>query len=1036
MPGTVAVPNPRASVFGAAGALFFASGLAALLYEVVWLRLLGLSFGNTVHAVTTVLAAYMGGLALGSVLAGRRADRVRRPLRAFALLEVGIGIYCLATPLLFRGLDAVHLSVVRALQPGPAVGGTLRFLLAAAILLPPTALMGATLPLLGRAVAERRALAASRIGTLYALNTCGAVAGTVLSGFVLLPVLGLRSTVALGALLDVLVAAVALLVERTVRSFPAASGAPPGEDGGAGEDAAPLPPGSVATVLLGVGAAGAASMAYEVAWTRALALTVGSSTYAFTAMLATFLVGLAAGAFAAARVLARRAGRLPALGWIQISVSLLVVVLLPAFGRLPELLLAVLRHTGVSHGAALGAQFGLSFALMIGPTLLVGATFPLAVGAVASSLGRIGRDVGVVYGANTLGTIVGSLLAGFLLVPTLGIQATVVAAAAVNLAVGLAVLAVAPQGAPARWRLAAAALVAFIAVVAARPRWDALEVTAGVPVYAADLVKDRVGGFRDRLRLRELLFYEEGLSTTVAVIRSPTAVMLSVNGKIDASNTRDMGTQLLLGHLGAVVHPAARRALVVGLASGITAGALAQHPLEAIDVAEIEPAMREAQRFFARENRNVLADPRVRVLYGDGRHILAVAPRPYDLIVSEPSNPWISGVANLFTREFYELARSRLAPGGVMVQWLQTYSIFGRDMQMVVRTFSEVFPQVSVWAGTLGDVLLVGTSVPVTLDLDAIRARLAASPGAREDFERYGWRDEGLVFRFLLSDEDARRYAQGAPLNTDDLPLLEFSAPRALYASSAQENEALMRSFRRADRPRVVGLDPARWDGPSGRLRAAAAHWAEGFLEDAALELDRLGPAEGLSPADRVERARLLFLLGRYGPALEDLERLGDGAPAAARPYRRALAVMAEPELADRVGATLVPLAGGWFARSAALGELLLNLSMARDDPELRPLALELLSNAVTLEPTRVPPLVNHAIALALSGRADEAVAALRRAVAIDPGDARTRFNLGRVLERAGRIGEASDAYADAVRLAPAWPPPRERLEALRGRPR
>ena len=469
----------------------------------------------------------------------------------------------------------------------------------------------------------------------------------------------------------------------------------------------------------------------------------------------------------------------------------------------------------MTYASALGAQLALSFLVMIGPTLLVGMTFPLAIAAVGTELGRLGRDVGVVYGANTVGTIFGSVAAGFVLIPAIGIQHTVLLAAAANLVAGLVAVA---AGRPARaTRLVVlAAVPAVILAAVALPRWDPRMMTAGVPIYAAEMVKGGVDAVRASQRRRELLLYAEGLSTTVAVTRSPTATTLSVNGKTDAGNSRDMVTQLLLGHLGAALHPAPRRALVIGLASGITAGAVAQHPLEAIDVAELEPAMRDAARFFEKENRNVLADPRVRVLEGDGRQILAAAARPYDLIVSEPSNPWIAGVAGLFTREFYESARSKLAPGGVMVQWLQAYSIFPADMQMVVRTFQEVFPHVSIWVGSLGDVLLVATADTVRLDQSVLDERLRTSPGVREDFERYRWTEGGLAFRFFLGEEDVRRFAAGAAINTDDRPLLEFSAPLALYGTSASENKAFMRTFRTVDRPPVTGLDRLLIDGPRG----------------------------------------------------------------------------------------------------------------------------------------------------------------------------------------------------------------------------
>jgi spermidine synthase len=1043
----------RSAVFPLAAACFFLSGAAALLYEVVWMRLLGLVFGHTVHAVTTVLAAYMGGLALGSLAAGRWADRLRRPLRAYGLIEAAIGLYCLATPLMFRATESVYAWVFRGLQPGPLASGLLHFAMAALVLLPPTALMGATLPILARAVVEGPRLAASRVGTLYAVNTWGAVVGTAATGFALLPALGLRRTVWLGVAIDLVVAALALLLERHAT----ATGEAPREPAEA--LAAPRGPAVPATApgrlevgvaLAAIGVAGAASMAYEVAWTRALSLALGSSTYAFTAMLTTFLVGLALGALLVSRLLVRRSPGLAAFGVVEIAVAFLGVAILPLFGRLPEAMLLVLGSAGVSHASALAAQFGLGFLVMIVPTLLIGTTFPLVIAAVGRGIERLGREVGIVYGANTIGTIAGSVLAGFALIPALGIQRTVVVAAAANLAAGLAVLWVAMRGGSGTsgtsgsavgwlrrrpWLAGGAAVGAFALLVAAAPRWDPRVMTAGVAIYAEVFRDLSPGEFRRRQERRELLLYEEGLSTTVAVSRSPTAISLSVNGKTDASTGRDMATQLMLGHLGALLHPEPRQALVIGLASGITVGAIAQHPLQAIDVAEIEPAMVDASRFFAKENRNALADPRVRVILGDGRQILEAAAVPYDIIVSEPSNPWIAGVASLFTREFYESARRHLAPGGIMVQWLQGYSIFTDDVRMVLRTMQEVFPDVSVWSPFPGDFLLIASSNPPVVDAGAVESRAARSPALREDLAHLRLDAEGLARRFFLGDADARRFAAGAPLNTDDRPLLEFSAPLALYASSASylANETAMRVHRTEEFPRVVGIDPLRLSGPAGRIRAAWERWQVGTFEQAEEQLARAGPAEGLDAETRLSRARLLFGLGLLDEAAAEFAVIAEMRPddPTPRAHLRVLGMLASPAVAERLERARRPRAGRPYLDTGAFGELILNLGLQTGDPEFPALALEQLGPAVELFPGKTSLLNNYAIALAKLGRGAEAAMVLRRALDVDPADARTHYNLGMLLERTGAPAEAIPQYREASRLDPAMPGPRERLRLL-----
>lgn len=1016
----------RRAILPVAVACFFLSGVAGLLYEVVWTRLLGLVFGHTVHAITTVLAAYMGGLALGSVLIGRRADRVARPLRLYGLLEAAIGLYCLATPLLFQAADRVYLWAFQALQPSPAGSTVLHLLLSAALLLPPTTLMGATLPVLSRAVVGSEGVAASQVGTLYAVNTWGAVLGTALTGFSLIPALGLRTTIWTGAALNLLVAAMALLLAPAA----ARRAEPAGQEevrGGGEREAPALAPGRIALALIAIGISGGASMAYQVAWTRALSLALGSSTYAFTAMLTTFLVGLALGALVVSRSLRLRARTgLAAFALVELAAALAVVLMLPVLGRLPNALVLVLRWAGLTHASMVATQFGLSFAVMILPTLLIGATFPLLLAGLSRDRQRLGRDVGLVYGANTVGTILGSILAGFVLIRAIGIQNTILAAAAANLAVGLMVLVASPEAGRRVRALGVAAALGFVLLAVTVPRWDRNLMTAGAAVYAGILVQGSGDGLRELTEKRELLFYDEGISTTVSVTRDAGSTSLTVNGKVDAGNDVDMATQLLLGHLGPVLHPEARRALVIGFASGVTAGALAQHPLEAIDVAELEPAMREASSFFARENRNVLADPRVRLREGDGRSILATAPQPYDLIVSEPSNPWIAGVASLFTLEFYRAARERLAPGGVMVQWLQNYSMFSRDMQMVVRTFQEVFPHVSVWAASPNDYLLVATPEPMTLDLAAVEARLAASPGAREDFDRFGWRREGLVFRFFMGEEDARRYAAGAPFNTDDRPLLEFSAPLAMHSSSAEGNEQLMRSFRTAERPPVTHLDPGLYTGDSGHLRAARANWRSGHHREAEHQLSRVSTPEALSPELRGEHGRLLFLLGEYDSARAELEAVARSRPddPIVRRYLRAATVALTPGVAQALAAASEPLDG-------VVADTFLRLARERRDPDFYEIVLEQMNAQRTTGPGSYLVANNHAGVLFELGRYAEAAEELQRAVELNPSLASTRFNLGLALEKIGLPQEALRQHAEAVRLAPDWANPRNRVTAL-----
>jgi spermidine synthase len=332
---------------------------------------------------------------------------------------------------------------------------------------------------------------------------------------------------------------------------------------------------------------------------------------------------------------------------------------------------------------------------------------------------------------------------------------------------------------------------------------------------------------------REILYYRDGPSATVAVERSASFVSLLVNGKADASTApADMPTQLMLGHLPLLLHAEPRAILVIGLGSGITAGAVARHPVQRLDVVEIEPAVIEASRFFREEHGDVLTDPRVRVVVGDARNFLLTTEARYDVITSEPSNPWIGGIASLFSLEFFELARRHLQPGGIMLQWIHAYGLLSEDLRMVVETFRTVFPAVSIWQVSPGDFLLLGRVDPAPLDLSLVKARYQTNRAVRRDLERIGLRGwSGLLGYFVLGPEDTARYARGAAVNTDDQLALEFSAPRALYLDTHAENGRELRGFRTTDFPEVTARSLAELENPEVRSSIGATRAALGVKE-------------------------------------------------------------------------------------------------------------------------------------------------------------------------------------------------------------
>ncbi len=1033
--------GPRRVLAVSVGLCFFLSGAAGLVYEIVWMRMLGLVFGHTVFAITTVLAAFMAGLALGASLFGRLIDRQGRPLLVYGFLEAGIGVYGLLVPSLLARAEVLYLALYRSVGLSFFTFSLAQFALAFLILLVPTTLMGASLPVLANFFVNRMEGLGRKVGDLYALNTFGAVLGSAATGFFLLPAIGVKATTALAAAFNLGIGVWVLMADgwarepREAPTLPTPAEGPPAFWAPAGEPA-PL---VTWLVLAGIGLSGAASMVYEVAWTRALSLVIASSIYAFSAMLTTFLVGLALGSFLFARIWGRRRVGLALFGGLEVAVGLLALALAPAFDRLPDLVLAILQRLSPSAGGALLAQFALSFLVMIVPTTILGATFPCAVQICARILPHLGRDIGQVYSANTVGTIAGALLAGFLLVPLLGAQTAMMAAAAVNAGVGITVLAASVPARPV-WRRAVLVplVLLFTAGVLYLPRWDRRVMVGGVSIYVQKFASaaDPAALFRREAASRQLLFYREGINSTVAVERTERMTSLKVDGKVDASNGADMLTQLMLGHLPLFLHPRPERVLVIGLGSGVTAGAVAQHPVvQEIDVVELEPAVVEASNFFVQENRGVLRDPRVRLVIGDGRNFILASGKRYDVISSEPSNPWMAGVANLFSREFYRLARQRLAPDGVMVQWFHGYSLFPRELKMIVNTFRQVFPHATLWRTIRGDYLLVGRASPLSVDYALLERRIAASATVWEDMASLRLSSPlDLLSLFFLDEADLASFAEGAPENTDDRPLLEFAAPLALYADTTDENSRLLREARTTEFPPTTNL-------PAGllktrRLHFAQAYWARGEKEEALDQLRKAPPPDSGDIASQLDRAKLLFSLGEVAQAAEDLGHLARRRPQdrLIRSYLKAGAILRQLKAEEAVAQHGRTRHGDPNPAEAHnnLGVFYTRLGIRFGEVAFFDLAVDSLKAALQIEPQSYAVLNNLGNAYFELGRLDEAAGAYEQVIRLMPDLAEARFNLGLVYEKKGMRERAAREFQAASVLKPDWPLPRMRLAQLR----
>jgi spermidine synthase len=768
-------------------AAFVLSGAAGLMYQVVWGRLLVLVFGSTTLAVSTVLSVFMGGLALGAWLVGRWIDRRPRPLIIYAALELGIGLYALFVP---WGLDRV-LPVYQAVWSGTSSVGWLlaaRVVLITAILIVPTTLMGATLPVISRALASGVGEIAGRVGRFYALNTAGAVAGAWLTGFVLLPAFGVTPTIRVAVACNLAAAAAAWALDRRWAVAAPAGSLRSGESRSAAGSVDRCSRRVRLWVLATLALSGAAALIDEVAWSRALGLILGSSVYAFTAMLATFLIGLAGGAAVGVRLARRIAPRLAHLGAVQIGVAAAGLVTIVALSHLPFTLVRGADALGsLGAGAIPLLQFGLSFLVMFLPTVGFGLVFPLALHVVTREADDVGATVGRIYAVNTVGAIVGAGLAGFVLIPAIGLQGSLLLAIGVSLALGAGLVVADPS--VSRRRAAGLALglaVAGSLAVAMIPSWSATLMSSGMvwnlPRYVALYDAAGARGLTDALAAVRTVYQREGLTATVLVQRDGDGGrLLTINGRTESGDPF-MRTQVLIAHWPLWLARSTERVLVIGLGSGATAGSVLRHPVRRLDVVELEAAILEASRWFEPENGRPLADPRTHASAADGRNFLLLSPDRYDVIISQPSLPWVAGAATLFTQDFFELAADRLAPGGVFGQWVAADALGSEPLRSVMAAFAAVFPHVLVVEPTPGDLFLIGSRERLAFD----RSRIAAAfsdPAIVDDLRRVDVAGPGdLVATVVGDDATVRPLLTGAVPNRDENAYAEFAGPRAFAA--------------------------------------------------------------------------------------------------------------------------------------------------------------------------------------------------------------------------------------------------------------
>jgi spermidine synthase len=735
--------------------IFFLSGISGLVYQIVWTRMLVLVFGNTLLATSTVLSAFMAGLAAGSFALGEYIDRKPRALlKVYAALEAGIGLFGLLFPLLFALVTPLYTSVYQSVGENLAIANFFRFMVCFVLIVLPTFCMGGTLPVLLKYFAERWGRLGSQIGFLYGLNTAGAVVGCAAAGYYLLGAVGLRQTTWIAVIINIAVALVAWLVPERAATRPEDESA-----AGSKNDARPASDPRqerpiVIAVLVGIALSGFCALAYEVLWARMLNLFLNNNTSSFTATIATFLLGIAIGSLVFARFLSRMRAKLVLFAGLQLGIGVMACAtpflfrLLqgPLFSNRAETM-TILKTT----------------VIMIGPTIMMGIAVPLAVQICQWGKGREGRSVGAVYAFNTIGSILGAFSAGFILIPSIGLHAAILTVASLNLGAGMLVFAA---------RMTSGRRVVLVAA------WSTVVLL--LFLTAPDAL------FRDIYQRAtpnsEILHYKEGKVVNVVVYDFEAGYKdLHLNG-IEEASSRLWHVQLfkLLGVLPMIMHEEPDEALMIAFGAGMSAGA-AIGLASALEVVDLNPDIHGPARLFRRENLDVIDNPKLTVTVNDGRNELLLDPKQYTVIISDATNPKMFDSWTLYTREFYELTKRRLLPGGIFAQWL-VYPLPGDSFTSILKTFRSVYPHMSLWSihGS-SQCLMLGTPERLDIDYQEFASRLEPVLESTK-FVEYGVDSAPKFLSFLLLGEDELDVLlEGVTrISTDDLPYPQFQYGRTL----------------------------------------------------------------------------------------------------------------------------------------------------------------------------------------------------------------------------------------------------------------
>ena len=998
---------------------FFFSGLSGLIYEILWTRMIVKLIGGTPFAVSIILTVFMGGLGLGSYLASRTIDRIDEPMRLvriYGILELIIGGYGLVLPLLLVAFRPVYAILYNQLFNHFLLYNFLTFIGCASLLCIPVICMGATLPILCRFYVTSLSHLGTHAGRLYGLNTIGAAVGSLLCGFWLINHLGIWGTLIFAVLINSIIGLACIL--RSYRaeiefaaadeevSDPGASISEPSVEGTRDPDY----PGELTGALVIFAVSGFCAMSYEVIWTKLLGLIVGPTTYSFTIVLVTFILGLALGSILFGWLADRTGKAVWLLIFTQVIAALLVLCISQLLGNSQLFFAKLIFHFQEQFALRNLLKAVVLFVFMIFPTLCLGAAFPLVGKIYTRSISRVGRSIGFAYAINTIGAVLGSFCAGFILIPLVGKENGLSLVIGLQLLTSVFIAGIILSGGRRRIiRLAplAAPVLAGLILCTYFPEWNRHLLSKGRYHLFDNIKADIKGsGWLEALlkgpeilagsARGELVYYGEGISGFTTVMKNTGPLgnviyVMAISGKSEASSRGDMKTQTLCAHFPMLFHKDPKKVMVLGLASGVTAGEVLCYPVEQLDVLEINRQVVAASDFFIPWNSNVLSSPKTNLIIQDGRAHLRLTRQRYDVIISEPSNPWMAGLATLFTRDFFTLAKDRLNEDGIFLQWLHSYQMDWPTFALVGRTFEEVFPN-SLLIGTTpsnfghDDYLLVGFKGKKRLILDNAIKKISYTRKSKN----ISLTNPRLLYRLIVSEDLQGLFGPGT-VNTDSRPRLEFVAPKLIYFVDTMITQKVQANKR---------LNPTTVD-----IVQQVTTDVDAQIDFAAYALSVYAPFQDmvdLSKATLSQKDRFFGLMDSYctNNPVEDSDLKDDNL------IRRCHSIQIET-LPNKIN--LLP---DKAASYAYLGFIYFAEGMLNE-------AIASYSKSLLIEPDNTTVHLNMGVALGKQGNLDEAIEHYLEALRIKPDFEEAHNNLGVALFHKGNIRVAINHFREALRIRP-----------------